>query len=218
MKPKFFLQIFFVVGAVNLLAQLIASEILNSYTKPLLMPILMFYVYRSSIGNTTLKTLLLSLALLLSWIGDISLMYQSESTYFLIGIGFFLLAQITYIIALKKTAYQLPLNIIWMIPIFLYGIVLLWLLLPNAGEFQAPVLLYGLVIMTMACVARLREGNTTQESFRLAFAGSVLFVISDSLIALNKFYFTIPYAGLFIMGTYIAAQYLLAQGIMKHVD
>jgi uncharacterized membrane protein YhhN len=44
--------------------------------------------------------------------------------------------------------------------------------------------------------------------------GSVLFVISDSLLAVNKFVFALPYAPVWIMGTYLTAQYWIVRGMV----
>jgi uncharacterized membrane protein YhhN len=40
-------------------------------------------------------------------------------------------------------------------------------------------------------------------------------VISDSMIAIDKFYTQIPLAGFWIMITYISAQYLIMRGLAR---
>ncbi|MEQ8906288.1 lysoplasmalogenase [Ekhidna sp.] len=206
------------VSAANIVAKVIPSEVLDQFTKPLLMPLLMVYVYKSSIGKTTKRILLICLALLFSWLGDVVLMYQAEETFFMAGIGLFLIAQITYVVVLRKSSYQRPsLNLMKVLPFLGYGIILFYVLLP-AGDFTLPIIVYGLVIMTMAIMARLREGNTSQESYQLALYGSLLFVLSDSILAFNSFHTAIPYAGVWIMITYCAAQLLLVIGLLKHAE
>ena len=51
-------------------------------------------------------------------------------------------------------------------------------------------------------------------SFLLVFIGSVLFVISDTMLALDKFYVEFSLAGFWITITYIAAQYLIMRGLI----
>jgi uncharacterized membrane protein YhhN len=68
----------------------------------------------------------------------------------------------------------------------------------------------------MLSVARLRRWGTNTESYKLAFIGAFLFVMSDSVLGLNKFVFDIPLAGFWIMGTYIPAQYFLVKGLLTH--
>lgn len=215
---RYLLWIYIAMSAANLIAKVIPSEELNLYTKPLLMPLLMIYVYKSSVGKTTARILLLCVALLFSWLGDVALMYQSNEIYFMAGIGLFLIAQITYIVVLRKSMYQRPnFNFLKILPFLIYAGILFYFLLP-AGDFSIPIVIYGLVIMVMAIMARLREGNAAYDSYRLALGGSILFLVSDSILAFNAFHTTIPYAGIFIMATYCAAQLMLVMGILKHVE
>ncbi len=94
---------------------------------------------------------------------------------------------------------------------------LLALIMGSLGDMKYPVILYSIVISTMLWIALDRKGKTNSESYILVSLGSVLFVISDSLIALNKFYSPINQAGLWIMTTYISAQFLIATGVLSHV-
>ncbi|MEP0986369.1 lysoplasmalogenase [Ekhidna sp.] len=215
---RYVLWIYLLVSIANLIAKVIPSEELNQYTKPLLMPLLILYVYKSSLGKTTARVLILCVALLFSWLGDVVLMYQEDPTFFMIGIGLFLIAQVTYIFILYKSTYQKPtLNLLQIAPFIIYAILLFYILIP-AGDFTIPIIVYGMVILTMAIIARLREGHTVQESYKFAFWGSLFFLLSDSILAINAFYSAIPLAGVWIMSTYCAAQFLLVKGLLKHVE
>lgn len=215
---KALLGIYILVCIANFSAEIIPSEELERYTKPLLMPLLLFYVYKKSIGKTTLKVLLLSGALFFSWLGDVVLMYQSDDAYFIAGIGLFLIAQIIYTIILRKSTYQrAELNLANTAPFLIYGAGLFYVLLP-AGDFSIPIVVYGVVILLMVISASARKDNTSHNSYRLAFIGSLLFVLSDSILAINAFKTPVPFSGLFIMSTYCAAQYFLAEGILAHSD
>ena len=215
---KLILGAYAAVAITNLVAKILSSVPLDQFSKPLLMPILLFYVYKKSIGNTTLKTLLLGAALLFSWLGDISLMYQSDELFFITGIGLFLTAQILYVIVLRKAAYQtMAIEPLSLLPFLAYGGLLFYILLP-AGDFTAPIVIYGIVILLMAYSAYGRSGYTTNESYKLCLLGALLFVLSDSILAVHSFKEEIPYGGFLIMLTYIGAQYLLVEGLLRHVD
>ena len=219
MKTKLIFWVFISVSIVNLVAQIVNSAELDQFTKPILMPLLLYYIYESSRGKVTLRVLLLSLAVLLSWIGDVTLLQQAEEIYFMMGIGLFFLAHAMYIIVLKKSVFQsVQFDVLKVLPFALFAIILFKFLIPNAGDFAIPIFIYGIAISVMAGTARLREGNTSQESYRLAMYGSILFLISDSLLAIDKFYAEIPLNGLWVMSTYITAQVFLVKGILKHVD
>ena len=79
-----------------------------------------------------------------------------------------------------------------------------------------PVMAYAIVLLTMGVWAHKRRGATTNSSFRYVSAGVILFVISDSLIAINMFAFDVPGERLLVMSTYMAAQFLIVQGLLKH--
>ncbi|MGD0341839.1 MAG: lysoplasmalogenase, partial [Bacteroidales bacterium] len=73
-------------------------------------------------------------------------------------------------------------------------------------------------ILTMLVAAINRYGNVRKPSYILVLCGAILFVLSDSLIALNKFGFPFIFSSIAVMSTYIAAQYLIVAGILKQKD
>ena len=90
--------------------------------------------------------------------------------------------------------------------------VLIAYLYSGLGEMRLPVLIYTAVILTMLTGAINRKEKANSISYYLILAGAVLFVISDSAIAINKFSYHFEYSGIVIMSTYIMAQYLIVTG------
>ena len=78
-----------------------------------------------------------------------------------------------------------------------------------------PVMIYMIVILAMATSAFVRKGIVNKYSYNFVFIGAIFFMISDSILALNKFYEAIPLANILIMTTYALAQYLIVIGILK---
>ena len=72
-----------------------------------------------------------------------------------------------------------------------------------------PVLFYIAAIAAMGVQASFKKGS------HLSTAGAILFLVSDSLIALNRFVEPIVYPTLFIMATYYPAQYLLSRSVLE---
>jgi uncharacterized membrane protein YhhN len=81
---------------------------------------------------------------------------------------------------------------------------------------RIPVLAYSLVLATMSLSAQNLYGLIQNKAYAWLVPGTVLFVISDSLIAFNKFGHPIPDASFLIMGTYILAQYLIYEGVKQY--
>ena len=155
-------------------------------------------------------------ALVFSWGGDVFLI---SSDWFIPGLVSFLIAHIFYIIAYQKTGAATgelrPLDIIKFV---IYGAVLIWVIYPGLGDLLIPVLIYALVLLAMGVWAHKRRGETSSGSFQLVAIGAILFVLSDGLIAINKFAFEIPAERILIMSIYMTAQYLIVQGLIKHTE
>lgn len=81
-----------------------------------------------------------------------------------------------------------------------------------------PVIIYSGVLVSMAATALSRFGKTNTQSFWFTFLGACIFLISDSLIAINFLALPEPsyYAGFTIFSTYVLAEYMIAEGIFRH--
>ena len=206
--------ILFILSAITVFAGiLLDSHMLYVTAKPLLMITLLLYFISASRGYPSWRFYVMA-ALVFSWGGDVFLMLDGMFTP---GLASFLVAHIFYITAYQKTGAASgelrPLDIIKFV---LFGVVLIWVLFPGLGGMLIPVLLYALVLLTMGIWAHKRRGATPMASFVMVSTGAMLFVISDGLIAINKFAFEIPAERILVMSTYLAAQYLIVQGLLKH--
>jgi len=106
-----------------------------------------------------------------------------------------------------------------LLPILTFTIFLLAFLIPRTPtDFKIPIIIYAICITAMASMARLRLGLTSNVSFQWVMMGSLLFVVSDSALAIDKFFRPIPYDSVLIMSTYIAAQALIVIGLSKHPE
>lgn len=216
MNQKIVIGFYILAGSLNLISHIIEAPAIAQTSKVALMPILIYLVFVMARGVVTMPRLLLAAGLVCSWGGDILLLNDSEG-FFLGGLGMFLVAQVIYTIVLSRSSFgKLQIKIKALLPILSLGVVLMVVLIPNTGAFTVPVVAYSLCILSMVSAARLRKGHTTDESYRYAFYGAVLFVVSDALIAVNKFTLEIPMASFCIMATYIVAQLLIVKGVMSH--
>ena len=84
------------------------------------------------------------------------------------------------------------------------------MLLPHLGGMKGPVLVYTSIIVTMTWRAWERAAQGPGMATRLACVGAILFLISDSALALNRFVAKYKGAQALILGTYFAAQWLIA--------
>lgn len=105
--------------------------------------------------------------------------------------------------------------VVYLAPL-LFAVALLMLLFPKLGDMMVPVIAYATVISIMCMAALGRWHKANNGSFVFVLAGAVFFIISDALIAINKFYAPFELASFLIMITYIKAQYLILVGLIKH--
>nr|MDA3823656.1 lysoplasmalogenase [Bacteroidales bacterium] len=166
---------------------------------------------------------LVLIAFFFSWVGDIFLMFSggyNNEIFFYAGVGAFFFAQLTYIILFlmcKENNIKgfLLRNPLWIIPLAGYGVLIYIMLFPKFEGAMVPIILvYAISLVGMSIAALNRRDRVGVKSFQLVIAGSLLFVASDSMIAIDMFHTEIPQGGFLIMVTYIAAQYLIMRGLI----
>ena len=86
---------------------------------------------------------------------------------------------------------------------------LLFLLKDSLNDLFIPVLIYGVVICTFGVVSLLDFLNTKSKKSLLMFFGALVFIVSDAVLAINKFYYAALVLQVAVMVTYISAQYLI---------
>ncbi|PZX54621.1 putative membrane protein YhhN [Algoriphagus ratkowskyi] len=222
-KNILWLYLFLFASLTDIAFMLEQKNELRIFSKPLIILGLVAYFYQITrpISSTLLVKSILG-ALIFSWIGDILLLWDS---LFIYGLGAFLMAHICYIIGFRvaQKAQETPLKVnfiktfFYNLPVYFIAAFVFYLTNPNLGAMKIPVIIYILVILSMVSVARERFGKCNPASFWQVFIGASLFFISDATIALDKFYYPIPDAGIIIMGTYVIAQLMIVMGIRSHI-
>jgi len=220
---KLTLLLFFLVSAGELLSIVFQMNELQLVCKPLIMITLGAYYFQRASDN---RSVLAIMAILFSLGGDIALMMDSsDQIFFMVGLISFLISHIFYILVYRQHRVNEIADALVGIqklrvafPIVLAGTGLVVILYPSLGALQFPVMIYALVLVVMVLNALFRYGRTNFKSFWLVFGGAMLFMISDSVLAINKFLHPVPNSGLYIMSTYIAAQFLIIEGLCAHFD
>jgi|GEM_PF-1044360 uncharacterized membrane protein YhhN len=162
-------------------------------------------------------------AMMLCWVGDVALT-RDGSLAFLIGLSAFLLGHFGYIMAFRRIVQAVNLGVTSLrsrvVVASLLGSVVLGLnilLLEGAGDMAPALLVYSLVIGTMAFTAWSMDagsgGVEFRKAVRLLSLGALVFMASDILIAIDKFYEPFSWSHHAVMLTYIIAQWMIAQGI-----
>ena len=161
------------------------------------------------------QSVLLSAALVLSAGGDVALSLRDDGaqTYFVVGLGLFLIAHLCYIAAFALARAYQPGRLPVMIGFGVLAVAMMVLLIPHLGAMLIPVLFYIAVITSMGLMATLNTQGGT-----LLIVGAALFFLSDATIAINTFLLAEPHpvASYIIMPTYYAAQFCIAMAFVRH--
>jgi uncharacterized membrane protein YhhN len=184
--------------------------------KPLATVLLIVHAARRGDDEPAVRRWILA-GLVLSLAGDVALLWPKEG--FLPGLVSFLLAHLAYIAAFSKRA---RLGARWA-PFGVYAVVagavlaLLWPGVP--GALRVPVLLYVACLAAMAAQAAAvwlaSRGGEREGLARIGAIGGALFVLSDALLATNKFAGPLPLASLWVLASYWAAQWCIAGSLRE---
>lgn len=202
--------VFLIVAITDVYAVITQNKNLEMIFKPLLMTTLAV-VYLVSVEKPSFWVLS---ALFFSFWGDVFLLNKEK--FFVFGLASFLLAHVIYIKIVTDLLHkELTTKMITSaIPFVVLFIGLLSLIYVNLGEMLVPVIVYGITISTFGTAALLhyRQGKSTSSSWLLL--GAILFIASDSLIALNNFYTPKRLFDISIIVLYIVAQYLIVKALI----
>jgi uncharacterized membrane protein YhhN len=217
MKNRFPILLMLLLAG-DLAAVLLDIKWLTYIFKPSLLLALAIYAFLR-LRKTTPKPndRLLFAALGLSWLGDIILMFPNG---FIMGLLAFLAAHLAYLFLFRadntENLLKQPDRRIWAVVIIVVNSALIGGLYPFLGALFLPVVLYALVLTLMFLTTLNRWKKVSMRSFQLCFCGGLFFVVSDSLLAFNKFVQPFEFSPIAIMLTYVLAQWLIVEGYLEH--
>ncbi|MDP4176408.1 MAG: lysoplasmalogenase [Bacteroidota bacterium] len=148
-------------------------------------------------------------ALLFSAAGDFFLALSGKG-YFIYGLSCFAFAHIMYISAFMRRVELYTQRSLLILPFLLYGIFIGYFLFPRVGGLLIPVSIYFCLLFMMGISTILGK-----ENHYIMIPGAFLFIVSDSIIAINTFINKVPNSSFWIMITYFPAQLLLIYGASK---
>lgn len=204
-----FLQLFYADAILELAIPLFLPEFaeVRMITKPLLLILLMGHIAMENPKPALFFTALFAL------LGDVFLMLPDSALYFQLGLGSFLIMQLSYIRLFAKQASEeawLPAHARKPLAgVIIYVFSFLAFLNPYlVSGMKIPVTLYAFALGAMLYFAvRLRNQQIVWGAF--------LFVVSDSVLAFGKFNYSFPGISTVVMSTYIVAQLLLISALCK---
>ena len=202
--PKF--TIFFICLMILEILGLTVIPTYHVVSKPMILAGLIgFYIVSERRQNHVFLT-----GLIFALLGDCFLMFGTNDM-FMIGLTCFLIMQICYTVTFNRKR-RVPRYKDYIVPGILafVGLSALGVLWSGLGEMKWAVVLYTAAIVTMAIFAYLR--HPLLRGYSILFTGVILFIVSDALLAFNKFGDGFSNAQIAVMVTYMLAQYFIVTG------
>ena len=192
--------------------------------KPATMAIAIIFVATRAISTGAIGRFdaLLLAALVFSLGGDVFLMLPGDQPLwglptFILGLGSFLVAHLFYIVLFRQGQPWFPskraLLVVLGVGAAMYAIV--WGGLGNDTVLKIAVAAYVTVISLMTAQAIGRAVTLGDSASRWVAVGACVFMVSDSLIAINKFVTPVALSSLWILVTYYCAQMLIVHHSRK---
>ncbi|GAA3038595.1 hypothetical protein GCM10010519_73990 [Streptomyces lactacystinicus] len=203
---------FAATSAAHLGAIVSGASVLQNATKPALMPLLAAQSVAAARKAGQEAPKLLAPALLLSAGGDVLLQLKNDPA-FLAGMGSFAAAHVCYVtMFVKRGALTDRRRALMVAAAYATAwVTLVGQLWPDLGDLRVPVAGYSLLLASTAV-------TSAGLGWRTGLGGA-LFLLSDTLIATQLAKWReLPGHQFWIMATYVLAQYLLADGTLRHQD
>ena len=176
--------------------------------KPIATVLLSLIAISSWISNRSAYAQWIVVGLVFSLLGDVLLMWPNH--YFLAGLAAFLVTHVAYLVAFTRDC-KFPARLFIWFAYVVAAIACYALLLPTLPRgLRIPVAAYTALLSTMASQAMGRFLATETSYARRAALGALLFLLSDLLLAFDRFRSPLLWSTVLILVPYYIGQWLIA--------
>ncbi len=216
---------FFLIAAISIFFLMTGNVVGYYIFKPLIVPILLFLLFRHLMANTHEVLPPLIIATVFSWLGDIlSIIPVDEAFYKMCAICTFVVAQACYAYvfylstktrdAIKRITWSQRLPEAFCILVF---IVTMYLITPYLGVFLISGYLYALVASTAIILGINRRFYVSTKSFYRVIIGISFFFISDVLTGMDVFQTDYRIHSIILL-SYVLGHYFVISGMLTQIN
>lgn len=221
MKTRILSIVYFVIGVLFIISHYCHYSHMAFISKMLIIPPLMVILALNLYHDKNRLHKFMYLGLFFSWVGDVLLEVPGGGELmFMAGLAGFLISLMFFAVTFFATSGRNAVfhERFWLIiPGLLYGLTMGIYLSRYLGEMLIPVILYETVMIVMLTGAVSRIGKVNLTSYYLVLAGAIMFVVSDSILAVTKFAHPASLSTLLIMSTYLLAEWLITIGYIRQI-
>lgn len=207
MQQKLFITFIIILGLYYTFFYETISPSLVMVFKLLPMILIILLAILTKAENVNSYKISVLFALIFCAFGDYTLQW------FIIGLVCFLIGHLFYIRAFLKTD-ETKAPFLFTVCLSLYGaIMIIWI---GWSLIQGSNIILAMAVFTYIIVILIMGWSSFRTGSKFAIFGALLFIVSDSILAINKFMFPVDYSHQLIMLTYYGAQILMALSIPKY--
>jgi len=184
--------------------------------------LLIFYGALTGSYKANIKRSLLLGGIFFSMAGDFMMMFVGHSDAFMkIGVLLYLIVIFLYTTVFTIDALKIkPLDHYWYqlafaVLILVFGVEFYIINYPDFGIFRMVILLFNVGLVLMGMMAAFRSINKDMRSYIVVLVGSLCFILSYALLAIDHFVLKIQTSSFLILTTYMIAQYMIVNGMMR---
>jgi uncharacterized membrane protein YhhN len=210
--PKNSSTLFGLLSAVSVLLTLAGDLLSVSWLVYLCKPLATFLIISLAFTNWRIRkdaySFWITLGLVFSLVGDVALMWSRQ--YFEEGLAAFLLTHIAYLMAYSRDARFPPRFRLWLVYLAFAALLYQFISRDLSSGLKISVALYAFFLLSMGAQAMNRFLILRTASARWAAIGAIFFILSDSLLSIDRYRMPIPLAPVFILVPYYLGQWLIA--------
>ncbi|MFV0571431.1 MAG: lysoplasmalogenase family protein [Xanthomarina gelatinilytica] len=216
---KQFTFIYFLVLAIDITVKLCYPIELRYFSKSMLIPLLLIFYYQNKEANNRRDQLWVFLALTSFLIGDVLIINHLNQVSLAASLLFFTLGKLFFSL---KFIHKEDFNVVRLIPfsilLFAYIFLLVGFVYQDLNVFFSAAIVSFFFTLVIFQFAFLRKGVYSSRSYYYVFFGVLLFLVSESIMAIKTFKQNIPYQDFLIMLAYGTSIYLITMGIVFEKD
>jgi len=201
-----------------------AQPVIRLFSRGLIAPVLLLSLLTQTQRTKHKKSkALITMALMASWISDVFLLNINSTTSTTIGFAAFAIARLFYSFFFIRIApFRLKsLNVVIIGGVLIVAfIATFWsVALRSIDQNKTQVLTCAIIIgwLLLTCIHTYSNSRITKMAWQFFIPAGVFFIFSDTVLALDYFYYKEATSTILIVATYAMGQFLLTKGAVKFI-
>lgn len=212
-----FLVIFFCILTADIIFKNFDCLFKFRYISKFLVTISLFiHFYYNSFSFSKKERTLVFLALAFSFVADYFLLNDTTILFTALGMSMFIIAKIFYsLFYYTKAKFNVDFLLPFLAVTFIYYLFVSFFLYEGLGVYFVPVIIYVLASVGMIFMSYSRYRTVNDKSYILVLMGAFLFLASETIFAVDKFYTPLSHIKITLMVSYGLSQLFTIRGIIE---